>query len=71
MLIFGEKKASKEKIHAAKKSINVWNVKLDNILISELVKTKTSSKYLIEYLDKAARPLVLIMPEINGNVKIF
>ena len=29
-----------------------------------LVKTKTNSKKLIGYLDKAIRPLVLIMPKI-------
>ena len=40
-----------------------------NITISELVKTK--SKYLIGYLDKFIRPLVLIMPINNGYVKTF
>ena len=27
--------------------------------------------YLIEYLDKLVRPLVLILPKISGYVKIF
>ena len=41
------------------------------IVISKLVKTKTNSKYLIGYLDKAIRPLVLIMPKMSGYVKTF
>ena len=33
--------------------MNIWDVNIDNIVISELVKTKTNAKYLIGYLDKA------------------
>ena len=47
--------------------VNVDN----NIVISKLVKTKTNSKYCIGYLDKAIRPLVLIMPKISRYVKTF
>ena len=36
-----------------------------------MVKTKTNSKYLIGYLYKTIRPLVLIMPKMSGYVKIF
>ena len=32
------------------------------IVISKLVKTKNSSKYLIRYLDESIRPLVWILP---------
>ena len=39
------------------------------MVISELVKTKTNSTYLIEYLDKAIRPLVSMMPKMSGYVK--
>ena len=42
----------------------MWNVNVDNIVISKLVKTKTNFKYLIGYLDKDGRPLVLTMPKI-------
>ena len=35
------------------KSIKIWDVNTDNIVISKLVKAKTNSKYLIGYLDKA------------------
>ena len=71
MLRFGETKITKEKFYAAKKAINIWDVNVDNIVISKLVKTKTSSKYLIGYLDKVIRPLVLIMPKMSRYVKTF
>ena len=32
---------------------------------------KTNTKYLIGYLDKVMRPLVLIMPKMSGYVKAF
>ena len=72
MLRFGETKVTKEKFYAAKKPIKIWNVNVDNIVISKLVKTKTNSKYLIGIkFDKAIRPLVLIMPKMSGYVKTF
>ena len=36
-----------------------------------LIETKTNSKYLTEYLDKAIMPLFFIMPKMNGYVKTF
>ena len=72
MLRFGETNVTKEKFDAAKKIIKIWDVNVDNIVISKLVKTKTNSKYLIGIkFDKAIRPLVLIMPKMSGYVKIF
>ena len=47
------------------------DVNVDDIVITKLVKTKTNFKYLIGYLDKAIRPLVLIMPKMCGYVKTF
>ena len=35
------------------------------------VKTKTNSKYLIGYSDKAIRPLALIMSKMSGYVETF
>ena len=66
---FGQKKVTKEKFCATKKPIKIWNVNVDNIVISKLIETKTNSKYLIGYLDSAVRPLVLIMPKMSGYVK--
>ena len=49
----------------------MWDVNVDIIVISKLFKSKTNSKYLIGYLDKAIRPLVLIMLKMSGYIKIF
>ena len=66
MLRFGETKIATEKFYAA-----IWDVNGDNIVISKLVKTKTNSKYLIGYSDRAIKPLVLIIPKLSGYVKTF
>ena len=71
MLRSGEKKVTKKKVLSCKKTYKNLDVNVDNIVISKLVKTKTNSKYLIGYLDKTIRPLVLIMPKMNGYVKTF
>ena len=71
MVKFGMTEKTKEKFHAAKKPINIWDVSIDNIVISKLFKTKTNSRYLIGYLDKYIRPFVSIMPEISGFDKTF
>ena len=57
--------------YVAKNPITIWDVHVDNIVISKLVKTKTNYKYLIGYLDQAIRLLVLIMPKTNGYVNTF
>ena len=61
MLRLGQKKVTKEKFYAAKKSINIWDVNTDIIVISESVKTKIDSTYCIGYLDQTIRVIVLIM----------
>ena len=71
MLRFRETEIAKEQFYTAKKKLKIWYVNVDNIVISKLVKTKTNSMYLIGYLDKAVRPLVLIMPNLSGYVKTF
>ena len=71
MVKFGKTEIAKEKFYAAKRPIKIWDVNVDNIVISKLVKTKTNSKYLIGYSDKDIRPLLLIMPKMSGYVKAF
>ena len=71
MLRFGETKMAKEKFFAGKKPINIWDVNIDNTVISKLVKAKTNSKYLARYSDKVIRLLVLILPKMSEYVKIF
>ena len=43
----GETKIRNEKFYAAKKAINIWDVNIDNIVISKLIETKTNFKNLI------------------------
>ena len=38
---------------------------------SKLIETKTNSRYLVGYSEKAIRPLVLVMPKMSGYVKTF
>ena len=71
MVKFGKTEIAKEKFYTAKKSIKILDIIVDNIVISKLVKEKTNSKYLIGYLDKDIRPLVLIMSKMSGDVKTF
>ena len=66
-----EREIAKETFYAAKRPTKIWDVNVDNTIISKLVKTKTNSKYLIRYLDKTIRPLVLKMPAMSGYVKAF
>ena len=55
----------------SKKPIKIWDIGVDNIVISKLVKTKTNSKYLIGIkFDKAMRPLVLMF-KMSGYVRTF
>ena len=67
MVIFGER--NRKKVICSKKTYKALNV--HNLVTSKLVKTKTYSKYLIGYLDKLSRPLVLMIPKISRYVKIF
>ena len=46
--------------YALKNPIKIWNVNVDNVVISILVKPKTNSKYWIIYLDKDITPLVFV-----------
>ena len=71
MLRFSKTEVPKEEFYGANKPIKIWNVIVDNIVISKLLQTKNISKYLIEYLDKVIRPLVLILPKISRYVKTF
>ena len=62
MLRFGETKVTKEEFYDAKeKTIKIWDVDVNNVVISKLVERKNNSKYLIGYLDKFTRSLILIL----------
>ena len=69
MVKFVNTQIAKEMFYAAKKPIKNWDVNVGNMVISKLVKTKTNSKYLIGYFDKAIRTLVMIMSKMSEYVK--
>ena len=72
MLRFEEKDVVKEKFYAAKQTIKIWNVNIDNIVVSKLVETKTNSSLLIGIkYDKTIKQLASIMPKMSGYVKTF
>ena len=71
MSIFGQTKVPKEEFYGDKEPINIWDVNVDNILISNLTETRNNSKYLIGYLNEFIRPLVLMFSEMSGYVKTF
>ena len=65
MLRCGETKVANEKFYAAKKK-KIFGILILIIVISKLIETKTSAKYLIGYLlDKVIRPLALILPKMS------
>ena len=47
ILRFGDTKVGKENLYGVKKAIKILNVNVNNVVISKLVETKESSKYLI------------------------
>ena len=47
----------------------IWDVNGHNIIISKLLETKNSSKYLVGYLDHVIRPIIVILPKTSGYVK--
>ena len=62
---------SSKKSYGAKKPLNIWDVNVDYIVISNLIETENNSKYLNGYLDEVIRPLVLILTKMSGYVKTF
>ena len=62
---------AREKFYGAKQPMNIWDVNVANTVVSKFIETKSNSNYLIGYLDKVIKPLVLIFPKMSGYVKIF
>ena len=71
MLKSGKTNVAKEKIYGAEKTIIIWDVCVNNIVISCLIEMKNSCKYLIRYLDEVIRPLVLILPKTKRWVDML
>ena len=68
---FGDREIAKRKFYVAKRPIKICDFIVDNIVVSKLVKAKINSKYLIGYLNKATRSLVLIIPKMSRYIKTF
>ena len=68
---FGKTKAAKEEIYGAKIPIKIWDIDVDNIVISKLIEMKNDSKYLIGYLAEVIRPLILILPKMSQYASGF
>ena len=49
MVTFRDREREKENFYAAKRPIKIFDVNVENIVISKLVKTKTNSEYFIGY----------------------
>ena len=71
MLRLRKTKAAKEELYSVKRAIKIRYVNVDNIAISKLFETKSSSKYLMRQLNEVIRPLVLTLPKISRYVKTF
>ena len=52
MVKFAKNRNSKREVLCCKKPIKIWDVYVNNTVISKLVKTKVNSRYMIGYLDK-------------------
>ena len=61
-----ENKKERQKFYGGKISRKIWDVDDNNMVISNLINTKTNSKYLIGYSNKTISPLVLILPKLSG-----
>ena len=71
MLRFGKTKVREEEFYGSKKTMDICDVNVNIIIISNLVETKNNSKYLIGYLDEVTQALVLILPKMSGYVETF
>ena len=53
----GETKIVKETFYAAKRPVKTWDINVDNLVISKLIKTKTNCNYFTGYLDKVYKTI--------------
>ena len=53
------------------KNKKIWDVDIDNVVTSKLIKTKNKSKDLNRYLVEIITPLILISRKMSRYVKTF
>ena len=51
MLRSGKTKVGKKEFYCIKNIMKFWDIDVNNIVILNLIETKTNSKYLVGYLD--------------------
>ena len=69
-LIFGDIEVSKKEIYENKKGINLKDIIVDKIVISNKVKGNNETvKYYVGYLDESLSPLCLILRQMSGWIK--
>ena len=69
-LIFGDIEVSKKEFYESKKAVNLKEVDVDKIVVSNKIKgNNETSKVFIGYLDDISgivTPLCLILPQLSG-----
>ena len=72
-LIFGDIEVSKKEFYESKEGINLKDVNVDNITVSNKIKGNNEIvKYYIGYInDDNVIPLVLLLPVMSGWIKYF
>ena len=74
-LVFGNIEVSKKQFYEGKKAVNLSDVNLDKIVVSNKIKgNNEASKLFIGYLDDTdiiVGPLCIILPQMSGWIKKF
>ena len=70
---FGDKEVDKKEFYSSKQAISLDSVDLSKIVVSNKWKINvTTYKYLCGYLNNGAiQPLCVILPQMNGYIKIL
>ena len=74
-LIFGDIEVSKKEFYEGEKSVNLSEVDVNKIVVSNKVKgNNETSKVFIGYMDDISgivTPLCIILPQVSGWIKYF
>ena len=71
-LVFRDTEVTKKEFYENKKGINLKDVIVDKIVVSNKVKGNNETvKYYIGYLDESISPLCLILPQMSGWMIYF
>ena len=72
-LVFGDIEVSKKQFYESKKAVNLNNVNVDKIVVSNKIKgNNQTSKIFIGYMDDISgivTPLFILLPQMSGWIK--